>query len=137
MFPSKVFCFNFIRSTLRLEMGRMVDENDWLRDELGDTQRRLIDAEAELAELRYDLLMVPFITVSLNYLKSVLVYLQGGKEMFFTAMTATALNSFAFRCSQDCEWQPSSLMLKKVGAELSDCDVNASHVSCIIHAYCS
>ena len=34
-------------------MGRMVDENDWLRDELGDTQRRLIDAEAELAELRY------------------------------------------------------------------------------------
>lgn len=40
------------RSTLRLEMGRMVDENDWLRDELGDTQRRLIDAEAELAELR-------------------------------------------------------------------------------------
>ena len=58
----------------------MVDENDWLRDELGDTQRRLIDAEAELAELRYDLLMVSFITVSLNYLKSVLVYLQGGKE---------------------------------------------------------
>ena len=48
-------------------MGRMVDENDWLRDELGDTQRRLIDAEAELAELRYDLLMVSFITVSLNY----------------------------------------------------------------------
>ena len=47
-------------------MGRMVDENDWLRDELGDTQRRLIDAEAELAELRYDLLMVSFITVSLN-----------------------------------------------------------------------
>ena len=40
------------RSTLRLEMGRIVDENDWLRDELSDTQRRLMEAEAELAELR-------------------------------------------------------------------------------------
>ena len=40
------------RSTLRLEMGRIVDENDWLREELSDTQKRLIDAEAELAELR-------------------------------------------------------------------------------------
>ena len=33
-------------------MGRIVDENDWLRDELSDTQRRLMEAEAELAELR-------------------------------------------------------------------------------------
>ena len=62
-------------------MGRMVDENDWLRDELGDTQRRLIDAEAELAELRYDLLMVPLIiAVSLNYTEKCAVLFAGRKR---------------------------------------------------------
>jgi len=40
------------RSTLRLEMGRVQDENEWLRDELSDTQRQLQEAVAELAELR-------------------------------------------------------------------------------------
>ena len=61
-------------------MGRMVDENDWLRDELGDTQRRLIDAEAELAELRYDLLMASFIAVSLNYTEKCAVLFAGRKR---------------------------------------------------------
>ena len=28
------------RSILRLEMNRVIDENDWLREELSDTQRR-------------------------------------------------------------------------------------------------
>jgi kinesin light chain len=28
------------RSILRLEMNRVMDENDWLRDELSETQRR-------------------------------------------------------------------------------------------------
>lgn len=40
------------RSTLRLEMGRVQDENEWLREELGDTQKQLQDALAELAEIR-------------------------------------------------------------------------------------
>ena len=40
------------RSTLRLEMGRVQDENDWLREELSDTQRKLQEALAEVAELR-------------------------------------------------------------------------------------
>jgi len=29
------------RSILRLEMNRVIDENDWLRDELTDNQKRL------------------------------------------------------------------------------------------------
>ncbi len=40
------------RMTLRLEMGRVQDENEWLREELGDTQKQLQEAVAELAELR-------------------------------------------------------------------------------------
>jgi hypothetical protein len=40
------------RATLRLEMGRVNDENDWLREELGDTQKSLQDAVAELETLR-------------------------------------------------------------------------------------
>ena len=40
------------RATLRLEMGRVQDENDWLREELGDTQRMLQETAAELEELR-------------------------------------------------------------------------------------
>lgn len=40
------------RSTLRLEMGRVQDENEWLRDELNDTQRQLQDALAELAGIK-------------------------------------------------------------------------------------
>ena len=40
------------RATLRLEMGRVQDENDWLREELGETQKMLQEAAAELEELR-------------------------------------------------------------------------------------
>ena len=36
------------REGLRLEMGRVSEENEWLREELSDTQKRLIEAEAEL-----------------------------------------------------------------------------------------
>ena len=31
------------RSILRLEMNRVIDENDWLREELSETQRRWVD----------------------------------------------------------------------------------------------
>lgn len=40
------------REGLRLEVGRVNEENEWLREELSDTQKRLIEAEAELAEIR-------------------------------------------------------------------------------------
>ena len=40
------------RATLRLEMGRVQDENDWLREELGETQKMLQEAAAELEGLR-------------------------------------------------------------------------------------
>lgn len=40
------------RCTLRLEMGRVQDENEWLREELSDTQKQLQEALAELAEIR-------------------------------------------------------------------------------------
>ena len=40
------------RSTLRLEMGRVQDENEWLREELSDTQKQLQEALADLAEIR-------------------------------------------------------------------------------------
>ncbi len=40
------------RATLRLEMGRVQDENDWLREELAAAQQRAQEAELELAELR-------------------------------------------------------------------------------------
>merc|ERR1712223_1043352 len=40
------------RSTLRLEMGRVQDENEWLREELSDTQRQLQEALAEVAGLK-------------------------------------------------------------------------------------
>lgn len=40
------------REGLRLEMGRVSEENEWLREELSDTQKRLIEAEAELAEIK-------------------------------------------------------------------------------------
>ena len=36
------------REGLRLEMGRVGEENEWLREELSDTQKRLIEAEVEL-----------------------------------------------------------------------------------------
>ena len=36
------------REGLRLEVGRVNEENEWLREELSDTQKRLIEAEAEL-----------------------------------------------------------------------------------------
>ena len=39
------------RSVARLEMRRVKDENDWLREELEDTERRLQEALAKLAEL--------------------------------------------------------------------------------------
>ena len=39
------------RSVTRLEMRRVKDENDWLREELEDTERRLQEALAKLAEL--------------------------------------------------------------------------------------
>ena len=39
------------RSLTRLEMRRVKDENDWLREELEDTERRLQEALAKLAEL--------------------------------------------------------------------------------------
>lgn len=38
------------RSTLRLEMGRVQDENEWLREELSDTQRQLHEALADLGK---------------------------------------------------------------------------------------
>ena len=40
------------RMKLRLEMERVHDENDWLREELSDTQSQLQSALAELTELR-------------------------------------------------------------------------------------
>lgn len=40
------------RSTLRLEMGRVQDENEWLREELSDTQKQLQEALAELAGIK-------------------------------------------------------------------------------------
>ena len=40
------------RATLRLEMGRVQDENDWLRDELAETQRRMREALLELTDLQ-------------------------------------------------------------------------------------
>ena len=36
------------REGLRLEMGRVTEENEWLREELSETQKRMIEAEAEL-----------------------------------------------------------------------------------------
>ena len=40
------------RSTVRLEMGRVMDENDWLREELADTQRKLQEALLEVTQLQ-------------------------------------------------------------------------------------
>ena len=40
------------RSTMRLEMGRVMDENDWLREELADTQRKLQEALLEVTQLQ-------------------------------------------------------------------------------------
>ena len=40
------------RATLRLEMGRVQDENDWLREELSETQRKLQEALLEITGLR-------------------------------------------------------------------------------------
>ncbi len=40
------------RSTLRLEMGRVQDENEWLREELAQAQERLLEASLEVTELR-------------------------------------------------------------------------------------
>ena len=37
---------------LRLEMSRVVDENDWLREELSETQRKLQEALLELTDLQ-------------------------------------------------------------------------------------
>ena len=39
------------REGLRLEMGLVVKENEWLREELSEIQKRLIDAEGELGKL--------------------------------------------------------------------------------------
>ena len=41
------------RAGLRLDMGRVVEENEWLREELSDTQKRLIEAEVELGTAIY------------------------------------------------------------------------------------
>ena len=41
------------RAGLRLDMGRVVEENEWLREELSDTQKRLIEAEVELGTALY------------------------------------------------------------------------------------
>ena len=38
--------------TTRLEMNRVMDENDWLREELADAQRQLQEAVLELEDLR-------------------------------------------------------------------------------------
>ena len=46
------------REGLRLEMGRVSEENEWLREELSDTQKRLIEAEAELG---IDMLAITFL----------------------------------------------------------------------------
>jgi hypothetical protein len=40
------------RCTLRLEMGRVQDENEWLREELSDTQKQLQEGMAELAQIK-------------------------------------------------------------------------------------
>ncbi|QQP57006.1 Kinesin light chain [Caligus rogercresseyi] len=42
------------RSVLRLEMGRISDENDWLREELAETQRKLKEAYEEIEELQLE-----------------------------------------------------------------------------------
>ncbi|XP_040574929.1 kinesin light chain 1 [Lepeophtheirus salmonis] len=42
------------RSVLRLEMGRITDENDWLREELTETQRKLKEAYEEIEELHIE-----------------------------------------------------------------------------------
>ena len=43
--------FESERSITKLEMKRVKDENDWLRDELENTERRLHEALSTLAEL--------------------------------------------------------------------------------------
>ena len=43
--------FESERSITKLEMKRVKDENDWLRDELESTERRLHEALSTLAEL--------------------------------------------------------------------------------------
>lgn len=40
------------RSLTRMEMRRIQDENEWLREELGDTERRLEEALASLATIQ-------------------------------------------------------------------------------------
>lgn len=40
------------RSLTRMEMARIRDENEWLREELGDTERRLEEALAALATIQ-------------------------------------------------------------------------------------
>ena len=40
------------RSTLRLEMNRVQDENDWLREELAELQNKYADASLELVDLQ-------------------------------------------------------------------------------------
>lgn len=40
------------RSLTRMEMSRIRDENEWLREELGDTERRLEEALAGLASIQ-------------------------------------------------------------------------------------
>ncbi len=40
------------RATLRLEMARVQDENDWLREELSATQAKLQHSQLDLAELQ-------------------------------------------------------------------------------------
>ena len=39
------------REGLRLEMGLVVKENEWLREELSEIQKRLMDAEGELGKI--------------------------------------------------------------------------------------
>ena len=39
------------REGLRLEMGLVVKENEWLREELSEIQKRLMDAEGELGKM--------------------------------------------------------------------------------------
>ena len=57
------------REGLRLEVGRVNEENEWLREELSDTQKRLIEAEAELGmNITYILWANFFYSYSIYYL---------------------------------------------------------------------
>ena len=52
--------FEAERGLARLEMQRVKDENDWLRDELENTERRLHEALASLTQLEEEKLQYNF-----------------------------------------------------------------------------